>query len=193
MIDPADAKMTKGERDELLRLIRARERVGKSAAGDRAAQMMAEFERQVSAIYAFNTDETWAAIYSEGARLFQELNERVTARSEELGIPKEFQPRLQIGWAARGESMFQARVAELRRVAKSEAEAAEKKARTEIEIASVNAQTEIMRQGITTTAAAVFLDSLPAVEKLMPALDVRRIEHKVDERNQQRRQGRYDA
>ena len=42
-------------------------------------------------------------------------------------------------------------------------------------------------------AAAVFLDSLPAVEKLMPPLDVRRLESKVDERAQQRRQGRYDA
>lgn len=185
-------RMTKGERDDLLRLVRQRERVCKSAAEERSAALLAEFERQISAIYAFDSDETWAKLYAEAEAAFESVNERVAARSKEMGIPPGLSPRLYMAWATRGESIMRERRDELRRAAKADIAATEKRARTEIEVASVNAQTEIMRQGLTSEAATAFLESLPAVEKLMPSLDVKRIEDRVDEK-QKARERRYDA
>ena len=42
--------MTKGEREDLIRLIKQRERVAKTAAAARSAAMRAQFEQQVSAV-----------------------------------------------------------------------------------------------------------------------------------------------
>lgn len=190
--DEGGARMTKGERDDLLRLVRQRERVCKTAAAERSAALLADFEKQISTIYAFDNDATWNALYAEADKLMADINARVDARAGELSIPPEFRPKLRWMWDSRGEAKFADRRAELRRTAKAEIEAAQKRARTEIEVASVNAQTEIMRQGLTSAAATAFLESLPAVEKLMPSLDVKRIEAQADEKKAARRRY-YDA
>src|SRR3712207_2551468 len=59
-MSPADQRMTKGEREDLQRLIRQREKVLKSAARERSAQLVAEFENQLGSQYAFDQDEVWA-------------------------------------------------------------------------------------------------------------------------------------
>ena len=53
--------MTRTERTELGRLIRQRERVMKTAAAQRAAELRADFERQLAAEYQFDDDEVWKA------------------------------------------------------------------------------------------------------------------------------------
>lgn len=173
----ADAKkMTKGERDSLLSLTKQREKVLKTMASQRAAEMLAEFERQISAIYPFAKDETWKAAMAEGERAINEANAKVKARCEELGIPEQFQPSLNIYWASRGENVFKDRCTELRRVAKAEIEAFEKAARSHIEQMSVQAQTEIISSGLESPAAMEFLQNTVAIEKLMPAIDAKRID-----------------
>src|SRR6267142_1741494 len=49
--------MTKSERDDLARLIRNREKVMKSAARERSAELLAEFEQQMASIYSYDQDE----------------------------------------------------------------------------------------------------------------------------------------
>src|SRR5262245_35086050 len=48
--------MTKGEREDLQRLIRPREKVLKSAAKQRSAELLADFENQMGSEFSFDDD-----------------------------------------------------------------------------------------------------------------------------------------
>jgi hypothetical protein len=175
-------RMTKGERDDLVRLVKQRERVAKTAAEQRSAAMLAEFEQQISALHDFNTNEVWKAATDAAIAAAKKANEEIAAEAERLGIPKEFRPSLSYGWVTRGENEYAQRRAELRRVAKAEIDAIEKVARVQIEASSVQAQTEIIANGLNSDAALAFLNSLPAIESMMPPLDVSAIQAKLAER-----------
>ena len=177
--------MTKAEREDLIRLIKQRERVAKTAAEQRSAAMLAEFEQQVSACHPFATNEVWRASVESVQHAAQQAAKDIEAECDKLGIPKEFQPRISYGWAQRGENAYETRRVELRRVAKAEIDAMEKVARVQIETASVQAQTEVIANGLTSAAAIEFLRSMPAIETMMPALDVYAIQAKLAERARQ--------
>ena len=174
--------MTKGEREDLLKLIKQREKVAKTAAEQRSAAMLAQFEQQVSAVHAFATNEVWRAAVEAAQKAAQEAAEKVATEATKLGIPPEFQPSIMFNWARRGENEYQARRVELRRVAKAEIDALEKVARVQIEQASVQAQTEVIAHGLSSEAAIEFLRSMPAIDTMMPALDVGAIQAKLAER-----------
>ena len=174
--------MTKGEREDLIRLIKQREKVAKTAAEQRSAAMLAQFESEVSAVHVFATNEVWRAAMEAAQKAAKEAMERVEREADKLGIPREFQPQLGFSWARRGENEYQGRRAELRRVAKAEIDALEKVARVQIEQASVQAQTEVIANGLTSTAAIEFLRSMPAIDTMMPALDVTAIQAKLADR-----------
>lgn len=175
-------QMTKGEREDLCRLVKQREKVAKTAAEQRSAAMLAEFEQQISAQHAFNTNEVWKAAVEAAVDAARKANEAIRAEADKLGIPKEFQPKLNFSWARRGENEYQERRAELRRLAKAEIDAIERLARVQIETQSVQAQTEIISNGLNSEAALEFLNRLPAIESMMPALDVIDIQAKLAER-----------
>ena len=59
--------MNKSEREDLLRLIRQREKVLKSAARQRSAELLADFETQMGSEFAFDDDAVWAQAYNEAA------------------------------------------------------------------------------------------------------------------------------
>ena len=177
--------MSKGEREDLIRLIKQRERVAKTAAEQRSAAMLAEFEGQVSAKHAFATNDVWRASVEAAATAAKDAAEKITAECDKLGIPKEFQPQIAFHWLQRGDNAYEARRSELRRVAKAEIDAMEKIARVQIETASVQAQTEVIANGLTSAAAIEFLRSMPAIETMMPALDVSAIQAKLAERARQ--------
>lgn len=189
--------MTKGERDDLLRLVKQRERLAKSGAETRSAALLAEFEQQISTEHKFDSDQVWEAAYAEATSAFNAANAAIKRRCEELGIPEDFQPQLMMAWARRGENAFKERRDELRRTAKAEIAAVEKHARAHIEAESVKAQTQIISHGLTSEAAVEFLKAMPTVESLMPALTLQSIEAKLLEKKQSRRLGysgyNYDA
>jgi hypothetical protein len=58
-LEKAMSAMTKHERDDLHRLIRQREKVLKSAAKQRSAEVLADFENQVGQEYSFDQDAVW--------------------------------------------------------------------------------------------------------------------------------------
>lgn len=172
---PETKKMTKSERSELGQLIRKRERVMKSMAAERSAQMLAEFDTQLAAIYSFDDDATWAKAKTEAEKAVEEAKEVIARRCEELRIPREFAPSLGVGWYGRGENAVASRRTELRRAAKSQIAAMEKEVLTKIERMSLNAQTEVIANGLESAAALEFLEKMPALEQLMPTLDVNEI------------------
>ncbi|MDX1070462.1 hypothetical protein GOL32_18090 [Sinorhizobium medicae] len=169
-------KMTKGEREDLQRLIRQREKVLKSAAKARSTELLADFENQISAEYRFDDDTVWAAAEKAAEAEVRKAQERVTARCEELGIPKQFAPSLNLYWSARGyENSVKRRRDELRKAAEAQVAALEQQAIVKIEQASVEAQTEIAIAGLTSEASLSFAERLPSVESLMPALSYREL------------------
>lgn len=177
--------MTKGERDDLVRLVKQRERVAKTAAEQRSAAMLAEFEQRISAVHSFNKNEIWQAAVASVNDSVREAMARIEAESEKLGIPEEFRPKLSFHWQRRGENEYEKRREELRRVAKAEIEAIERAARVQIETQSVAAQTEIISTGLSSDAAIAFLNKLPAIEHMMPALDLETIQRKLADKARQ--------
>jgi hypothetical protein len=121
-METAASPMTKAERAELGQLIRKRERVLKAGASERAAAMLAEFDRQLAAIYAYDDDEVWKRATEMAREAVNEAQRVVQDRCRALGIPPEFAPGLQMSWYGRGQNAVAGRRAELRRLAKSKIE-----------------------------------------------------------------------
>ena len=167
----SNAPMSKGEREDLQRLVRQREKVLKSAAKQRSTEMLAEFENHLAARYQFDQDETWAEAERLARAEVERSNARIAARCAELGIPKDFAPSLDFHWYGRGENASKVRRQELRKVAVSRIDAIEQAAIVQIELSSVQAQTEIATHGLTSQAARSFIERLPSVEELMKPLD----------------------
>jgi hypothetical protein len=166
--------LTAAERRELAALIRRREAVAKSDAKRQAAERLAEFEERLAAEYKVD-DPRWRDVTHAAQRAVAEADDEVARICREVGIPEEFRPALNVSWYGRGENAMKQRRAELRRVAEARIDAMEKAARPEIERMSVDAQTAVVRDGLGRPAKA-FLESLPMVEEMLPALSVGEVE-----------------
>ena len=168
--------MTKGEREDLQRLVRQREKVLKSTAKLRSSELLAEFENQLASDYAFDNDDIWAEAVRAANVEVEKAQKRVAARCRELGIPDRFAPSLELSWSHRGyDNSVKSRRAELQNVAAKQVEALERKAIVEIEQASVEAQTELAVSGLGSEAALDFAKRLPSVASLMPQLSYQEI------------------
>jgi hypothetical protein len=166
------AAISRSEREDLQRLIRQREKVLKSAAKQRSAELLADFENQMGSTYSFDQDEVWANATEVAEREVAKAQDRIAARCAKLGIPERFAPRLDVHWYSRGENAVKERRTELRKMAVTRIEAIEREAIVKIEMASVTAQTEIAVSGLTSNAARQFIEKLPSIETLMPALSL---------------------
>jgi hypothetical protein len=173
-------RMTKGERTELLSLIKKREKVMKTMAAERSAEMLAEFESQAAKIYAFNDDAVWAKAKEEAAAAVSAAQAAVAERCAALGIPREFAPSLEMSWHGRGENAFAWRMTELRGAAKSRIAALEAEAVSRIERMGLEAQSQLLAHGIETEAAYAFLASAQTdMVAMMPSLKVLDIEKMI--------------
>lgn len=163
--------MSKGEREDLQRLVRQHQKALVSNAKLRSKELLADFENEMAAEYAFDDDEVWAQAAKAAEAVVAKAQKQVEARCLELRIPERFAPSLRLSWNNRGyDNLVEKRRTELRRVAKSRVEALEQRALVDIETASVNLQTDIAIAGLTSELARDFVKRLPTVESLMPAL-----------------------
>ena len=174
--------MSKSEREDLARLIRNREKVLKTAAGQRSAELRATFEQQMASVYSYDQDTTWKAATETANAAVAEAREIIAARCRELRIPAQFAPTVSFSWHGRGENALAARRAELRRVASSRIAEIEKAAITKIEMTCLEAQGQIIAHGLTSAAAIEFFDKMPSVEVLMPPLEVSSVEEMLQTR-----------
>lgn len=179
--------MTKGERDQLLQLVKKREKVMRSQAAERSAHLLAEFDAQSAKMHHYDDEATWALAQEEVKKAVEEGNARIAARAREMGIPEEFMPMISFGWHARGHNAVAERRAELRRAAKSKVDAMEKEALTKIERLSLEAQTEIVAHGLESDAANAFLQNMPKLDVLMPPIQMGEIQSLIEARKQERR------
>jgi hypothetical protein len=167
----AAVAMTKSEREDLQRLVRQREKVMKSAAAQRSAELLADFENQMGQEWAFDQDETWAQAAVAAKHFVDKCQEQIATRCRELGIPDRFAPSLSVNWQHRGYgNLVEKRRSELRTMARSRIAAIERKAITEIELSCLKAQEAIAVAGLTSDAAKAFIETLPTIDSLMPPL-----------------------
>jgi hypothetical protein len=163
--------ITKAEREDLQRLIRQREKVLKSAAKQRSAELLADFENQMGAVYQPEDDPIW----QEATRIAREAalkaNAAVAKRCAEIGIAKGFAPGVNLDWNHRGyDNRLAARRQELRIMAQTRIAAIERAAVVKIETDSLDAQTEIAVSGLASDAAKAVVARLRPIEELMPKL-----------------------
>jgi hypothetical protein len=174
------AQMTKGEREDLQRLVRQREKVLKSAAKQRSRELLANFENQMGQQYSFDQDEVWAEAVRMAKGEVGKANARIADRCAQLGIPQRFAPSLKDVWFDRGENMLKERRAELRKMAQTRIAAIEQAAIVKIEMSCLEAQTSLALAGLTSDAARQFIEQLPSPEKLMPALSFAEVADETD-------------
>jgi hypothetical protein len=191
-----DGRMTKGERDELGRLLRKKVALAKHQIKERTADLLADFEEKLAAQYdpvdlGLRTALQEAQV--EITRVVEELNTACDAKLEDLGVPKHFRGRgfaVSFGWDPRGENSTAARRTELRRVAQTAAAAAGKRAITAIETKALGLEERLVETQLRSHEAHRFLEALPTVEALMPPLsliDVKRLASAQGARTQQER------
>jgi hypothetical protein len=163
--------MTKYEREDLQRLVRQREKVLKSAAKQRSAEVLADFENQMGQEFSFDQDEVWAEASRLAEAAVSKAKEQIKARCREIGIPDRFAPRLSLTWCNRGYgNLIKERREELRKMAVTAIEAQEQKAKTQIELSCLDAQEKLALAGLTSDAARGFIEALPSIADLMPRL-----------------------
>jgi hypothetical protein len=157
------------------------EKALKSAAKQRSAELLVDFDSQLAAELRFDDDAVWESASKVAEAEVAKAQEKVAARCAELGIPGVLRRASSSTWSARGYgNSVKERRDELRRAAVSRIEAIESAAVVEIELLSVTAETEIAKAGLTSEAALGFLATLPSVETLMPALSYSEIVGEAD-------------
>ena len=163
--------MTRNEIDDLQRLIRQREKVLKSAAKQRSAEVIADFENQMGQEFSFDDDHVWAEAAKIANAAVSKAQEQIKARCREIGIPDRFAPSISLEWHHRGYgNSLKERRDELRKMAQTAVEAQEQKAKTQIELSCLNAQEKLALAGLTSDAARGFIEALPSIADLMPSL-----------------------
>lgn len=168
-------EMTKGEREELKKLARERARVAKADVDRRSADLRAVFEQQVAQEYEWDRDEVWEKAVIEANNAVKAASEVIADRCVELGIPRELAPHVRFEWIGRGQHAVAQRQSELRRAAYQRIDAMARTAKQEIDRSSLEIQTQLVRAGITSDAGIQFLEGMPVVEDLMPAIDMTQI------------------
>lgn len=163
--------MSRRDREELSKLTRRRERVAKSDARQRAAEIRADGEAQLATIFEAD-DARWDESINVAQAAIDAANATIDQHCEEAGVPAAFRPVVGLGWNSRGENASASRRGELRRVLETRVAALEKQAFTEIERRSLEVQTSLLAGGLDSAEGRAFLETMPTAAALMPGLAV---------------------
>jgi hypothetical protein len=159
------------EREELRGILKGRAKLAKKLIEQRAAQLLADAEQQLAAVYAFDA-EVWKDLTANALETVKRADAELARRCRALSIPAEFRPKLALDWYSRGENAAKDRRTELRRVAVTRINAMAKEAQVQMETKALDGLELLARTALESAEAQRFLASIPTVEVLMPALDV---------------------
>lgn len=163
-------RMTRADRDRLIKLARQRARLAKSEAVEREKTLLAEVHDQMSAEFSAQ-DKLWAAAVAIAKDAAAKANDLIRAQCIDLGIEAKYAPGLEIGWRSRSGSFTDSqRRAELRKLAETRLAALTQAAKTEIDRACLRTQTELVRDGLESSEAVGYLDAMPTADDLMPVI-----------------------
>ena len=173
---PSNGRMTKSEIDVVSRALRVNVRAAHTQITALGPKLKAEFELQLSTSYPASGDPVWNDALNQVYQSYTVQQARVNARSEELGIPERFRPQIrEPGWASSWKSScfdYKEYRAELCKLANAQIDDMLKSRRAQLELDSANIQYEIASHGCITDTAREFLAKLPAIEAMIPPLQV---------------------
>lgn len=190
-------KLSRHETHDLGMIIKDRARVLKAHVEAEKATVLADFEKQLAAVYTFDQDEVWKAATEKAMVIVADAQVQIAKRCAELGIPKTFAPSIHASWSGRGENASRERRVELRRVAKAEVEAMAARAMVKVERESLDLRTQVVAMGLLSPEATTFLNTLKPVQEVMQRLDFASVEKKLGLESEDRKRlgftGRFDA
>lgn len=172
-------KLSRQETHDLGQIIKERAKVLTAHADEQAAKCMADFEKKLTTIYSFDSDEVWKEATERAIEEGRRAQEKILERCKKLGIPTDLAPRLELSWNGRGQMKAAARRDELRRVAKREIEAMKAAAVTKITRQALDLRTQVVAMGLLTPEASMFLESLAPIEESMTSINFAEIETKL--------------
>lgn len=176
-VTPA-AGMTKGERDELIKITRERGRVAKARVEAVKAELLADVEAKLSAEFKMR-DEAWRDGVEVVERAVQEVNAQIARELDERGTPKEFRSELSVFWYSRGRNADPARRAELRKLAAARIDAIGKQAKLTIDAEVADTVANLLAGGLTSESAGEYLAKMPDPRELMPPIELGDLEAEV--------------
>lgn len=185
-IDPAAPKITKQEQENIMRVIRSREKALKTMAVARAAELKSEFEAQISRVYDPAENPIWDEAVKAAKAAVAEAEAKIDAECDRLCIPKEFRPSVAMKWYERGRNVLAERRAELRSLANAQIDEAKKRALERIDLQMNAARERVLITGLGAEAIAL-LNELPALEEMMPTLSIDAAEHDLVKLGEKRR------
>lgn len=167
-----DNQMTKGERDQLIRLVKNRAKQAEREAEMREKVLLAEVRDHMAAEFQAN-DDLFAEAVAIATAAAEKANAQIQARCAELGIPAQHAPGLQLSWHSRSpELQNNARRAELLKLAGARLQALTKAAKTQIQSQALDAEEKLILGGLESPEAKALFAAMPTVEQIMPALSL---------------------
>jgi hypothetical protein len=164
--------MTKTERDKLSQLARLRAKQAGREAEAREKVLLAEVQDQLTAEFEAH-DALWAEAVIIAEEAAAKANAHIRAVCSDLGIPPKEAPQLSLAFHPRGSSYANAdRRAELLKLAATRLTALTKTAKAAIGDRLLEVETELIAGELRSGDARAFLEAMPSVEQLMPALQL---------------------
>lgn len=188
-------KLSRHETHDLGMIIKDRAKVLKAHVEAEKATVLADFEKQLAAVYQFDQDEVWKQATQKAMVIVADAQAQIAKRCAEIGIPKTFAPSISVTWQGRGENALAQRRSELRRVAKAEVEAMAARAMVKVEKEALDLRTQVVAMGLLSPEATAFLNTLKPVREVMQLLDFASVEKKLVESDRRigYGTGRFDA
>jgi hypothetical protein len=164
-------EMTGRDREQLVKLVRARARQAVREAEMREKVLLAEVQDQLTAEFDAH-DRLWADAVVIAEEAAAKTNAHIQAVCADLGIPPKDAPGLELAWRSRSSDYAdKSRRAELRKLGETKLAALTKVAKTEIQGAALDTEEQLVIGGLTSDAARQFVEAkMPTVEGLRPAL-----------------------
>jgi hypothetical protein len=168
-----DNGMTREERKDLIGLARLTAKTAKAQVKEREKVLLAEVEDTLNAEFSAR-DELWAGAIRIAEAAVAATNEKVRAECAALGIPERDAPHVGLSWYGQSARFAdpQAR-AETRKLAQVRLTALSETARASIDAKALEVETTLIAGGLESGEAIAFVESMPSVEALMPALTLR--------------------
>jgi hypothetical protein len=111
-----------------------------------------------------------------------DANDQIARVSDERGVPKEFRPRVDLAWTARGINSDPARRAELRKLAVARVDAIGKQAKLTIDAQVGDTVADLLAGALTSEAAVAHLRTMADPRRLMPQLEVAELQQAYERR-----------
>jgi hypothetical protein len=171
------------EREELAKVIRLRAKALAAAAAQRKAELVADMESQLSAVYKAD-HEAWAEIAQRAQEAVDLADLEIARICRERGVRDEFRPELTLHWYGRGENVSKQRREELRKTGMARIDAAVTAAKTKIQLWESEWLTKVIAGGLESKEARAFLETVPSVEALMPPVSIAVLENNLQATNE---------